>query len=564
MDSKFGADGALYVQVYSGLLQHRRRTSACSSCPTRAAPTHRRLTRSGRSTSTARQVQFSAGASGGVSYVWDFGDSTPTSTEANPTHTYAATGTYTAKLTVTYADGEKVEKTSLVTVGADTAAPTVIAQINGATPAASYTAPVEVTVRASDGTGATGVEWIERRIDGGAWTRADNTGNAEPFETKFNVNGNGSHTVEFRARDRAGNVTDPVGSVTFAINLPTGGSSCLPQSDEFNAATLDPKWTVTRAAGGGPTLVNGSLALPMLQGDFIANDALASNTVLQDAPSGEWTATTRIDTAGINANGEQAGLLLWKSENPNTFAKLVAIQSGNGTKQFEFIVTQSGAVNPPISSSITTAPGGVLPPQVLLRARNTGTVIIGEFSTDDGATWVRVGQGTHAAPLTGALKVGPVAFRGSNGGGNVTFDYLRLHGGSSETTPVTCSAGCSPQSDQFTGSELDPKWSILNPSAGNAADRRRRAPDAADHPAATSTATALTAQVLTQDAPTGSWVATAKIAHANITPGRRSGRARADQLAATRTTSSRPPCSTRTTPTRTRRATRTASGRSGC
>ncbi len=289
--------------------------------------------------------------------MWDFGDSTPTSTEANPTHTYATTGTYTAKLTVTYADGEKVEKTALVTVGADSAAPTVTAQINGATPVASYTAPVEVTVRATDGAGATGVEWIERRVDGGAWTRADNTGNAEPFETKFNVNGGGSHTVEYRARDRAGNVSDPVGSVTFAINLPTGGSSCLPQSDEFNAATLDPKWTVTRAAGGGPTLVNGSLALPMLQGDFIANDALASNTVLQDAPSGEWTATTRIDTAGINANGEQAGLLLWKSENPNTFAKLVAIQSGNGTKQFEFIVTQSGAVNPPISSSITTGPG---------------------------------------------------------------------------------------------------------------------------------------------------------------------------------------------------------------
>ena len=152
---------------------------------------------------------------------------------------------------------------------------------------------------------------------------------------------------------------------------------------------------------------------------------------------------------------------------------------------------------------------------MLLRARNTGTVIIGEFSTDDGATWVRVGQGTHAAPLTGALKVGPVAFRGANGGGNVTFDYLRLHGGSADTTPVTCSAGCSPQSDQFIGSELDPKWSILNPSAANPptvggghltlpiiggdiyGDR-------------------LTAQVLTQDAPTGSWVATAKVAHANI------------------------------------------------
>ena len=348
MDSKFGPDGALYVQVYEGFFSTGPNVGIYKLAYTGGGDTPT-ADPQWRSTSTARQVQFSLGASGGVSYVWDFGDSTPTSTEANPTHTYATTGTYTAKLTVTYADGEKVEKTSLVTVGADSAAPTVIAQINGATPAASYTAPVEVTVRASDGAGATGVEWIERRVDGGAWTRAENTGNAEPFETKFNVNGGGSHTVEYRARDRAGNVSDPVGSVTFAINLPTGGSSCLPQSDEFNAATLDPKWTVTRAAGGGPTLINGSLALPMLQGDFIANDALASNTVLQDAPSGEWTATTRIDTAGINANGEQAGLLLWKSENPNTFAKLVAIQSSNGTKQFEFIVTQSGAVNPPIS-----------------------------------------------------------------------------------------------------------------------------------------------------------------------------------------------------------------------
>ena len=40
-------------------------------------------------------------------YEWDFGDGTPTSTRPNPAHTYAAAGTYTAKLTVTYADGEK-------------------------------------------------------------------------------------------------------------------------------------------------------------------------------------------------------------------------------------------------------------------------------------------------------------------------------------------------------------------------------------------------------------------------------------------------------------------------
>ena len=206
------------------------------------------------------------------------------------------------------------------------------------------------------------------------------------------------------------------------------------------AAALDPKWTVTRAAGGGPTLGDGSLALPILQGDFIANDALASNTVLQDAPSGEWTATTRIDTAGIDANGEQAGLLLWKSREPEHVRQVMAIQSGNGTKQFEHIVTQSGAVNPPISSSITPAPGGSLPPHVLLRARNTGTVIIGEFSVDDGANWVRDRPGHPRRAAHRCAQGRPRGLPRLERRRQRHVRLLRLHGGSSETTPVTCSA----------------------------------------------------------------------------------------------------------------------------
>ena len=95
--------------------------------------------------------------------------------------------------------------------------------------------------------------------------------------------------------------------------------------------------------------------------------------------------TARLDTSTIDANGEQAGLVIWKSENPNTFSKIVAIQSGGGNHQFEHIVTQNGGVDPPIPQSITPAPGGQLPDQVLLRARYDGTKVIGEFSPDDGA-----------------------------------------------------------------------------------------------------------------------------------------------------------------------------------
>ena len=386
-------------------------------------------------------------------------------------------------------------------------------QINGTTPATRYTAPVEVTLRATDGTGGTGVEWTEYRIDGGAWTRRDNTAQADPFVTTFNVSTAGQHTVEFRSRDGAGNVADPPGSVSFRIDLTA--PSCLPGSDEFDGTTLGSQWTVLRPASGGPVVGGGSLTVPILQGDFIANDALASNTVLQNAPNGEWTFTTRLNTSGINANGEQAGIVVWKSENPNTFAKIMAIQAGNGNRQYEHIVTQSGSVNPPIPQSITPAPGNTLPANVLLRARYDGTKVTGEFSGDDGATWTLIGQAGHGATLAGPLRVGVVAFRGSNGGGTASFDWARLHGGSSADTPVTCGANCSTQSDQFNGTAVDPKWSLINPATGFAptvgGGHLTLPVIQGDYYGGTATA-----QTLLQDAPTGSWVATAKIAHANI------------------------------------------------
>ena len=102
--------------------------------------------------------------------------------------------------------------------------------------------------------------------------------------------------------------------MSFRIDLTA--PACLPGSDEFEGTTLGSQWSVLRPASGGPVVGGGNLTVPILQGDFIANDPLASNTVLQNTPNGEWTFTTRLNTSGINANGEQAGIVVWKSENP--------------------------------------------------------------------------------------------------------------------------------------------------------------------------------------------------------------------------------------------------------
>ena len=269
------------------------------------------------------EVQFSNGASGGVSWEWDFdNDGTVDSTEADPLHTYEADGPHEVTLTVTYADEQTDSKTITVNPqGDDTAPPTTTVQLNGADPVPSYDGPVEVTLTADDA-GGTGVEVTRYSVDGGAFT---------DYAAPFTVSGDGEHTVEYRSRDAGGNVEETQ-SVTFTITTPGGGEDCLPQSDEFDGTELDPKWDVLREVAEDPPVVaDGSVTLPLRQGDFIANDPLAENVLLQDAPGGEWTATTALDIGDINGPGEQAGLVIWKSESPNTFSKIVFIQASRAT-----------------------------------------------------------------------------------------------------------------------------------------------------------------------------------------------------------------------------------------
>jgi PKD repeat protein len=117
MTSRFGPDGALYMSDYSGgffsLVDNQKLIRVVyNGGPATPVAT---------ASATAVQnkpltIAFTGARSGGVSYVWDFGDGA-TSDEANPRHAYDAVGTYTASLTVTYADGETMTTEIEVTVG---------------------------------------------------------------------------------------------------------------------------------------------------------------------------------------------------------------------------------------------------------------------------------------------------------------------------------------------------------------------------------------------------------------------------------------------------------------
>jgi PKD repeat protein/type 1 glutamine amidotransferase len=117
MDSKFGPDGALYMLDYGGgffsLTSNQKliRVTYDGGPPTPEPA----------ASSTAVQnkpltIAFNGQRSGGVSWQWEFGDGAK-SNDANPRHTYDAPGTYTATLTVEYADGETATTTTEVEVG---------------------------------------------------------------------------------------------------------------------------------------------------------------------------------------------------------------------------------------------------------------------------------------------------------------------------------------------------------------------------------------------------------------------------------------------------------------
>jgi PKD repeat protein len=248
------------------------------------------------------------------------------------------------------------------------------------------------------------------------------------------------------ASGAAAAITDP--SVTALA------ASC--GTDEFTGSTLDDaRWDVLRPAGSGPTVADGKLSLPIRSGDFITNSATAENVVLQDAPAGGWTATTRLSTASIDVNGEQAGLVLWKGEGPpsanNTFGKVVAIQTTSGARRYEAIWTDGGGLAVPIPNS--GADPAALSPEVTLRLRYDGDRVTAEY--DDAGTWKQIGL---PARYHGVLRVGVVAIGGTTAGtgGDVAFERFDLSCGPEVTVTASDQDGTAPLDIDFSSTVGEP------------------------------------------------------------------------------------------------------------
>ncbi|MGV9851667.1 PQQ-dependent sugar dehydrogenase [Streptomyces sp. NPDC003442] len=135
MDMAFGPDGALYVLDYgtgwgagdANSALYRIENVVGGRAPVAQASSDK------TSGKAPLQVRFSSSGTSdpdgdAIGYSWDFGDGAK-STEANPTHTYTANGTYTATLTVRDPGGLTGTASVHITVG--NTAPTVTLELPG-------------------------------------------------------------------------------------------------------------------------------------------------------------------------------------------------------------------------------------------------------------------------------------------------------------------------------------------------------------------------------------------------------------------------------------------------
>jgi hypothetical protein len=115
-------------------------------------------------------------------------------------------------------------------VKSDTTPPTVTASVGGTQDeGGNYVGKATVTVVASD-TGS-GIAALEYRVDGGAWTA---------YTAPVPVTAPGAHTVDYRARDVAGNTSAPA-SVSFTVVA--GGDTTAPVASVAVSGKQNGDWS---------------------------------------------------------------------------------------------------------------------------------------------------------------------------------------------------------------------------------------------------------------------------------------------------------------------------------
>ena len=205
-------------------------------------------------------------------------------------------------------------------------------------------------------------------------------------------------------------------------------------NDEFGGDALDLcRWTeIVRHDPEGYEVSGGELVLPAAHGDFFGNGPNDNpNIVLQPAPSGPWTATTRLRFTP-NENYEQAGLIVYGDDANYVKGDLV---SAGGNRVLEFLWETDDA--PGGFGGSVTLPAG-FPDTVEIRVVSDGEMLRAEYR-QVGGEWAPFGNPRAVATVPNP-KIGVYA---NDGNQNVVsreqaaFDFFHLSAGEPDEEPPT-------------------------------------------------------------------------------------------------------------------------------
>jgi PKD repeat protein len=190
-------------------------------------------------------VSFTGSASGGTapySYSWNFGDGSAASTAQNPSHTYSAAGTYTAKLTVTDSAAPANTATSTVTIKVSAVGSPLTATASAVPASGQVPLNVSFTGSASGGTPPYSYSW--NFGDGSAASTAQN-----PSHTYSNA---GNYTATLTVTDSAAPASTASSTVAISATpiagTPPGPPTGLTGSPGNGQVSLS--WTAPANNGG--------------------------------------------------------------------------------------------------------------------------------------------------------------------------------------------------------------------------------------------------------------------------------------------------------------------------
>ncbi len=259
----------------------------------------------------------------------------------------------------------------------------------------------------------------QRSPDGQTWT---NTGNA----TDLSGLNNPKIGMYATASTAAGTQAATAQFDYFTLDAPQS------PSDEFDGTSLNNcRWSQTvRHEPGGYTVGDGKLTLPAAHGDFFAAAPNNNpNILLQPAPAGPWTMTTRV-TFDPDENFEQAGLLVY-GDDANYVKADYVYANGRG---LEFLRE---------ANDVAAGFGGFVgistkPTTVDMRITSDGTTLRAYYRFD-GEPWTPYGEPALLASVPNP-RVGVYA---NDSNATVTsrddavFEYFRITAGLPDTTAPT-------------------------------------------------------------------------------------------------------------------------------